>query len=72
MVGDITGPDGWPDDKCDMKDVRAVAKLFGVTSQDPIYNPNCDITGPMPGMADGTIDMRDIRLVAKNFGKTDP
>jgi len=72
MIGDITGPDGWPDGKVDMRDVRSVAKLFGVSSPDPRYDSNCDITGPTPGVADGVIDMRDVRLVAKNFGKTDP
>jgi parallel beta-helix repeat protein len=66
MVGDITGPDGWPDGKCDMRDIRAVAKLFGVSYPDPRYNPNCDIND------DRKIDMRDIRAVAKQFGKTDP
>lgn len=72
MVGDITGSNGWPDGKCDMRDIRMVAKLFGANYPDPKYNSNCDITGPTPGVADGKIDMRDIRAVAKQFGKTDP
>jgi outer membrane protein assembly factor BamB len=72
MLGDITGPNGWPDGKCDMRDIRAVAKLFGINYPDPRYNPNCDVTGPTQGVADGKIDMRDIRIVAKQFGKTDP
>jgi hypothetical protein len=66
MVGDITGPDGWPDGKCDMRDVRAVAKLFGINYPDQRYDPNCDIND------DGKIDMKDVRAVAKEFGKTDP
>jgi len=68
MVGDVTGPDGWPDGKCDMiYDIRSVAKLFGVAPPDPRYNPNYDVNG------DGKIDMiNDIRTVAKQFGKTDP
>jgi hypothetical protein len=66
MVGDITGPYGWPDGKCDMRDIRAVAKLFGINYPDPRYNPNCDINDDLK------IDMRDIRAVAKQFGKTDP
>jgi peptide/nickel transport system substrate-binding protein len=68
MVGDITGPDGWPDGKVDMLyDIRSVAKLFGVEYPDPRYNPNYDIND------DGKIDMiNDIRTVAKQFGKTDP
>ena len=72
MVGDLTGPDGWPDGKCDMRDIRKVAKLFGVNYPDPNYEPNCDVTGPTAGVPDGKIDMRDIRLVAKHFGETDP
>jgi hypothetical protein len=68
MVGDVTGPDGWPDGKVDMiNDIRSVAKLFGIAPPDPKYNPNYDING------DGKIDMiNDIRSVAKQFGKTDP
>ena len=66
MVGDLTGPDGWPDGKCDMRDIRKVAKLFGVNYPDPRYEPNCDINDDLK------IDMRDIRGVAKHFGETDP
>jgi len=68
MVGDITGPDGWPDGKVDMiYDIRSVAKLFGVAPPDPRYNPNYDING------DGKVDMiNDIRTVAKHFGDVDP
>jgi hypothetical protein len=68
MVGDINGPDGWPDGKVDMLyDIRSVAKLFGVEYPDPRYIANYDING------DGVIDMiNDIRTVAKQFGKTDP
>jgi general secretion pathway protein D len=68
MVGDITGPDGWPDGKCDMLyDIRSVAKLFGVSYPDPKYVANYDIND------DGQIDMlNDIRTVAKHFGDIDP
>jgi hypothetical protein len=68
MVGDITGPNGWPDGKVDMiYDIRSVAKLFGVEYPDPKYNSNYDING------DGKIDViNDIRTVAKHFGETDP
>jgi hypothetical protein len=68
MVGDVNGPDGWPDGKVDMiYDIRSVAKLFGVVYPDPRYNPNYDING------DGKIDMiNDIRTVAKHFGDVDP
>jgi len=72
MIGDITGPDGYPDGKCDMRDIGAVARRFGITPQNPLWNPNCDITGPTVGVPDEKIDMRDIGVVAKNFGKADP
>lgn len=79
MVGDITGPDGWPDGKCDMRDIAEVAQLFGRTPIWPQWNPNCDITGVViidgqviVGVPDEKIDMRDIALVARHFGETDP
>jgi hypothetical protein len=69
MIGDITGPDGYPDGKCDMRDVGLVARHFGETV--PPAPPDCDITGPT-GVPDGVVDMRDIGLVARHFGETDP
>ncbi len=70
MVGDLTGPDGWPDGKCDIRDIALIAKYYG---QDvPPAPPNCDITGPIIGVPDGTIDIRDIATVAKHFGEVDP
>jgi len=66
MVSDITGPNGWPDGKCDMRDIGTVARLFGVNYPDPRYNPNCDV------IYDLKIDMKDIGTVAKHFGETDP
>jgi peptide/nickel transport system substrate-binding protein len=72
MIGDITGPNGWPEGKCDIRDVANVARLFGVNYPDPKYNPNYDITGPTIGLQDGKIDIRDVAIVAKNFGKIDP
>jgi len=70
MVGDITGPDGWPDGECDMRDVGLVARHFGKNV--PPAPANCDLTGPVSGVSDGTIDMRDVGLVARHFGETDP
>jgi parallel beta-helix repeat protein len=70
IVGDITGPTGWPDGKVDIKDISYVAKNFGKTV--PPGPPNCDVTGTTPGVPDGKIDIKDISLVAKNFGKIDP
>jgi len=66
MVADITGPDGYPDGKVDMRDVYLVARRFGIKPGHPLWNPNCDFND------DEKIDMRDIYLVARNFGKKDP
>jgi len=66
MVSDITGPDGWPDGKCDMRDIGMVARLFGVNYPDPRYNPNCDV------IYDLKIDMKDVGTVARHFGEVDP
>jgi hypothetical protein len=66
IPGDATGPNGWPDFKVDMRDIGAVARLFGVSYQDPQYDPNYDING------DGKIDMKDIGIAARNFGKHYP
>jgi len=71
MVGDLTGPEGVPDGKCDMRDVYVVARAFGTWPGHPRWNPNADITGPQ-GVPDEKVDMRDIFVVARNFGKTDP
>jgi outer membrane protein assembly factor BamB/PKD repeat protein len=66
MIGDITGRDGKPDGKCDMRDVGLVAKLFGKIETDPEYDSICDV------VYDGKIDMKDVGLVARHFGETDP
>jgi len=63
IPGDITGPDGLPDGRVDMRDVSMVARLFGVYYPDPRYNPDCDING------DGRIDMKDVAAVARHFGE---
>jgi hypothetical protein len=66
MVGDITGPSGWPDGTVDGRDISTVARSFGTVPGDPLWNANCDINN------DGTVDGRDISTVAKNFGQVDP
>ncbi|NIO36603.1 PQQ-binding-like beta-propeller repeat protein, partial [Candidatus Bathyarchaeota archaeon] len=66
IIGDVTGPDGWPDGKCDMRDIGVVAKLFGKDHSDLEYDPNKDV------VYDLKIDMRDIGTVAKRFGEIDP
>ncbi len=72
MIGDITGPDGWPDGKVEMRDVGTVARRFDEQCMEQLYHINYDITGPKTGEPDGTIDMRDIGLVCRHFGETDP
>lgn len=64
IVGDING-----DGKVDMKDIAIAAAAFGTRPGDPRWNPDADITGPIPLVPDGQVDMRDISLIAKNFGK---
>jgi len=66
MLGDLTGPEGVPEGKVDMRDVYLVARAFGSYPSHPRWNPNADINN------DGKVDMRDIYVVARNFGKTDP
>jgi parallel beta-helix repeat protein len=60
-VGDITGPDGSPDGKCDMRDLGYVARRFLCKSGDPIWDPNADIDD------DGKVDMKDIGTTARHF-----
>jgi hypothetical protein len=66
IVGDITGPTGWPDGEVNMYDVGNVARRFMAKPPSPDYNPNCDING------DGVINMIDIGTVARHFGETIP
>jgi regulation of enolase protein 1 (concanavalin A-like superfamily) len=69
MVGDIIGPYGYPDGKCDMMDIAPCARRFGVYyvfPPPPLWDPNYDITN------DGQIDIRDISIVARHFGEIDP
>lgn len=62
--GDITGPNGIPDLKIDIRDINLVAKAYG---SDPVdrpknWNPICDIN------RDGQVDIRDVSAVAKKYG----
>ncbi len=90
MIGDITGPDGYPDGTCNIRDVSLVAKGYGANLvTDPAspkygeywhslpcnmcpHSPNCDLTGPTPGLPDGKINIRDIATVASHYGENDP
>ena len=66
LVGDITGPNGWPDGKCDILDIAAVARIFRVNYPNPQYNPNYDIN------SDGKINIVDIATVAMHCGEHYP
>jgi parallel beta-helix repeat protein len=59
---DITGPDGNPDGKVDMRDISHVARRFMCIPGNPLWDPYADING------DGKIDMIDIGTVARFFG----
>jgi hypothetical protein len=72
MVGDITGPSGYPDGKIDARDVAGICSRFGAKPPDEKYDVNWDITGPTPGLADGNIDARDVSLVSSRYGQKDP
>jgi len=72
MIGDLTGADGYPDGKVDLRDIALVASKFGANYPDSKYDINCDLTSRTFGQADGKINIRDIAQVAIQFGKTDP
>jgi hypothetical protein len=62
LVGDITGPNGWPDGLVNMKDVAAVARAFGSTPGSSNWNANADLDN------NGIVNMKDIALVVRHFG----
>jgi parallel beta-helix repeat protein len=72
IVGDITGPSGYPDGQCDARDVSKMCTLYGIRHPDPTYEANWDITGPTFGLADGKVDARDLALVCSRYGVKDP
>ncbi|HXX88464.1 MAG TPA: PKD domain-containing protein [Candidatus Acidoferrum sp.] len=61
-IGDISGPNGVPDLRVDIRDIALVARAFGTGPGVPGWNPICDIDH------NGRVDIRDISLVAKAFG----
>jgi hypothetical protein len=63
VVGDITGPNGWPDGVVNMRDIALVARCFGSTPGSSDWNPNADING------DGTVNLKDVALAARHFGQ---
>jgi len=68
LTGDVTGPDGIPDGKVDIRDVAFVAAHFGTQEGDPNWDPKADLTGP-ENTPDGKVDIRDIALVASHYGE---
>jgi len=74
LVGDITGPNDYPDGVRNMLDIGVIAKAFGATqnADDGWYwHPDlCHLCPHKPNYDtnnDGRIDMKDVGLVAKNF-----
>ena len=70
--GDITGPDGVPDGKVDLRDVFKVAQAFVSYGPDflylgspphPEWDEKCDLNG------DNKVDILDLFIVWKNYGK---
>ena len=59
LLGDII-----EDGKIDMRDISAIAMLFGKREGDSDWNPEADL------YPDGKIDMRDISIACANFGAT--
>jgi hypothetical protein len=62
IIGDITGPNGWPDGTVNMRDIAMVARAFGSTPSSSNWNPNADLNN------DGIVNMKDIALAARHFG----
>ncbi len=60
---DITGPEGDPDGRVDLRDVSYVARRFMSTPTSPLWNSRSDLN------ANGTIDMQDVAIVASHFGE---
>lgn len=66
MIGDITGVNGEPDGKVNIRDIAFIAISYGTYVGDSKWNPNADIND------DDKIDIRDVSLAASNFGKVEP
>jgi hypothetical protein len=62
-VGDVTGPAGYPDGICDMRDIYGLVLRYMRPDR---YDPNWDINN------DGVIDMKDIYTAVLNYCKPDP
>jgi hypothetical protein len=73
LLADVTGPNGVPDGKVDIRDLNLVAKAYGSFGPNYFYpgspasenwNPLADLNG------DGKIDARDVDIVERSFGLT--
>ena len=64
LIGDVTGRNGLPDGRVDMKDIGLIAWHFGETV--PPASPSLDI------YPDGTINMQDIGIAVAHFGDRYP
>jgi hypothetical protein len=49
-----------------------VSKNFGMTEENPNWDPWLDLTGTEYLSHDCIIDIKDVALVSKNFGKIFP
>jgi len=63
LPADITGPQGVPDGRIDLRDVSYVAKHFMSTPNTASWDPWTDIN------ANGKVDMQDVAIVASHFGE---
>jgi hypothetical protein len=61
MTGDINA-----DGEVDIKDVSYVARRYGMTPSDPMWDSNADINN------DDLIDIKDVSTVARHYGEIDP
>jgi len=63
LVGDITGPNGIPDGKVDVRDVALVASCLGSYAGHNRWDPKADTNG------DHKINIVDVALVLRNYGQ---
>jgi hypothetical protein len=63
LSSDITGPNGVPDGKVDVRDVAFVGSRLGSYPGHSRWDPRCDING------DGKINIIDVALVARDYGQ---
>lgn len=63
LFGDLTGPNGVPDGKVDVRDVALVGSCLGSRPGGNRWDQRCDING------DGKINIIDVALVLRNYGQ---